>query len=257
MNKCQYQGKVISNTKITSCIYHLCIDCSQVIKKVKPGQFVHVRVGEGLDPFFRRPFSVFRASKNLEILYEVVGPGTKILSLKGRGDILDIIGPLGNSFSLPSKHIKKVVMIAGGIGVAPFLAFSDFLKSRKDCEMVLLYGGRNKEHTFSMKVFKDNGCKVFVATDDGSVGVKGRVSSLYDKIQPNGQMTQIYTCGPKSMMRSVQEYAKKHKISGEASCEEVMACGVGVCLGCAIKVANGMKMVCSDGPVFDLQEVVF
>ena len=108
-----------------------------------------------------------------------------------------------------------------------------------------------------MKEFKGNGCKVYVSTDDGSVGTKGRVSKLFSKINKNPKTTFIYTCGPKPMMASVQAFAKKNKLQGQAACEEVMACALGACLGCSIKTTEGYKTVCYDGPVFDLNEVIF
>ncbi len=248
--------KVVSNKKLSPKFHHLCIDAKPILKKIQPGQFVHLRISDGLEPFFRRPFSIYRAKKYLEVFYEVVGPGTQILSSKVKRDVVDVLGPLGNEFSLPPKGIKQVVMVAGGVGVAPFLALSDILKKRK-IELILLYGGRTKEHTYPMKEFKENGCKVFISTDDGSVGVKGRISRLFSKIDTNFKTTFIYTCGPTPMMASVQQFARKHHLQGEAACEEVMACGLGTCLGCAIHTTSGYKTVCYDGPVFNLSEVLF
>jgi len=248
--------KVVSNEKLCPRFYRLCLDAKSIVKKIQPGQFIHIRVTDGLEPFFRRPFSVYRAKKHVEVFYEAIGPGTGILASKVKGDGLDVLGPVGNEFTLPPKDIKQVVMIAGGIGIAPFLILSDVLKKRK-CEMILLYGGRTRGHVYKMKEFKDNGCKVYVATDDGSVGVKGIVSKLFPKIKTDSKTTMIYTCGPTRMMAAVQKFAKKHKLRGQAACEEVMACALGACLGCSIKTKSGYKTVCYDGPVFDLQEVVF
>ncbi len=256
MPKIQNVFKVISNEKLCPCFYLLKIDAPAIVKKIKPGQFIHIRVSKGLEPFFRRPFSVYRAKKYIEIFYEPIGRGTKILVTKKKGDELDILGPLGKPFTLPPKGIKQVVMIAGGIGVAPFLILSDFLKN-KGYEQVLLYGGRTKGHVYPMKEFKENGCKVFVATDDGRVGVKGRVSELFPKINLVPETTFLYTCGPKPMMVAVQEFARENHLRGQAACEELMACGLGACLGCSIQTKSGYKTVCYDGPVFDLQEVIF
>lgn len=248
--------KVISNRKLCPKFYCLAFDASAVAKKVKPGQFVHIRTGGGFEPFFRRPFSVYRSLKQVEIFYEAIGPGTKLLAEKKKGDVIDVVGPVGTPFTLPSKEIKQVVMIAGGIGIAPFLALTDILKKRT-LELILLYGGRTKEHVYPMKEFEQNGCKVFVATDDGSVGMKGRVSNLFTKIDCNPRTTMIYTCGPRAMMKAVQSFARERNLKGEAACEEVMACALGACLGCSIQTTSGYKTVCYEGPVFDLQEVVF
>lgn len=256
MKKIQNIFKVVSNQKLSDKFYCLSIDAQSVLATILPGQFVHLRVADGLEPFFRRPFSVYHNKKYLKVFYEVVGPGTKILSQKVKGDDIDVLGPVGNSFILPAENIKQVVMVAGGIGIAPFLMLSDWLKKKK-IELILLYGGRSKGHVYPMKEFKANGCKIYVTTDDGSVGIKGRVSKLFDKINPDPATTFLYTCGPKPMMASVQQFAKHNGIAGQAACEEVMACALGACLGCSIKTTNGYKTVCYDGPVFDLQEVLF
>jgi dihydroorotate dehydrogenase electron transfer subunit len=256
MGKLQDVYKVISNEKLCGKFYRLCIDAKPIVDKSRPGQFIHIRINNSLEPFFRRPFSIYRSKRFLEILYEVVGSGTEALAAKNKGDRLDVLGPLGMPFGMPPKGVKQVVMIAGGVGVAPFLFLSDLLK-KKDYELILLYGGRTKGHVFNMDEFKKNGCRVFKTTDDGSVGVKGRVSKLFSKIDPVAESTFIYTCGPRPMMASVQDFARKHKLGAQGSCEEVMACALGACLGCSIKTTQGFKTVCGDGPVFDLHELIF
>ncbi|MCD4780212.1 MAG: dihydroorotate dehydrogenase electron transfer subunit [Candidatus Omnitrophica bacterium] len=248
--------KIISNKKVCPRFYHLKIEAPKLVKNVRPGQFIHIRVRDSVEPFFRRPFCVYRAQDSIDILYEVVGKGTALLSAKKKNDQLDILGPLGNTFSMPPEGVQTVVMIAGGIGVAPFLFLTDQLKTRP-VHLILLYGGRTKEHIFSLAPFKKNGCKIYTATDDGSVGVRGRVSELFFHVPKDSRGTWIYTCGPKPMMASAQQFAQEHQINGEASCEEVMACGLGACLGCATKTKEGYKTVCYDGPVFDLNELVF
>lgn len=256
MAKIQGIYNIVANEKICPKFYRLSLDAPSLVKKARPGQFIHVRVSDGLQPFFRRPFSIHRAQKYLEILYEPVGIGTQILSSKKKRDPLDVLGPLGTPFRLPPPGIKHVVMIAGGIGAAPFLMFSDILKTKK-YELVLLYGGRTKGHVFNMNAFQKNGCKVFVATDDGSVGVHGRVSELFSKIDFGPKTTFIYTCGPRPMMASVQGFARPRGIRGQVSCEETMACGLGACLGCSTPTEHGFKTVCCDGPTFDLDEIIF
>ncbi len=255
MDKFQGLFSVVAQKKITPHLFRLSIDAPSIVKKSKAGQFVHIRAREGFEPFFRRPFSISRANKYLEIFYDVVGDGTRLLSQYVKGDVLDVLGPCGVPFSLPSKGIKTVVMVAGGIGLAPFFMLSDVLK-KKNLKLIVLYGARNKEYVPSTKELKDNECHVHIATDDGSKGKKGFVSSLFKHI-PLDPSTYIYTCGPRPMMASVQDFAKKYGLKGEASLEEVMACGVGTCLGCATKTTGGYKTVCHDGPVFSLDEVVF
>lgn len=249
--------KVVSNVKLCPAFWRMEIDAPAVRKTVKPGQFIHIRTRDGLEPFFRRPFSVYRAEKHVEIFYEVVGPGTQILSEMKKGDDIDVLGPVGTEFTLPGENIKQVVMIAGGIGIAPFLILSDELKKRKGLELILLYGGRDKDHVYPMKEFKKNGCAVHVATDDGSAGAHGRVTELFGKINCDPQTTMLYTCGPNAMMAAVQRFAKEKNLRGQAACEEVMACALGACLGCSIPTTEGYKTVCYDGPVFELETVLF
>lgn len=257
MEKIQNTYKVFLNEKLSPQYWRLCFDAPELAAEVRPGQFVHIRTDEdGLQPFFRRPFSVYRAQKYVEIFYDVVGPGTKLLSLKKKGDSVDVLGPLGTPFVLPPEGIKQVVMVAGGIGVAPMLILSDILKKKK-YELILLYGGRDRVHVYPMQEFKDNGVKVHISTDDGSVGVKGRVSILFDKISKDVERTFVYTCGPNPMMKAVQAFAAEHGLKGQAACEEIMACALGACLGCSIETTTGFKTVCYDGPAFNLNEVKF
>ena len=256
MPKVQDRYRIVSNEKICPRFYKLCLDAKPVAKIIRPGQFIHIKVSETLIPFFRRPFSVYRAKKHVEILYEAIGLGTRTLAMRKAGEDLDILGPLGNSFTLPPKGTKQVVMIGGGIGVAPFLMLADVL-AKKGFEIILLYGGRTKGHVFKMDEFKKNGCKVYVATDDGSAGVKGYVSDLFSKINADPQTTVLYTCGPHPMMVAVQKFAMQHRLFCEAACEQMMACGLGACLGCSIPTTKGYKTTCYDGPVFDIKEVIF
>ncbi|MFH1360989.1 MAG: dihydroorotate dehydrogenase electron transfer subunit [Candidatus Omnitrophota bacterium] len=256
MNKIQNTARIISNEKVCPKFYHLCLEARPLAKAVRPGQFFHIRTSDALVPFFRRPFSVFRAKTTIEILYEVVGKGTKNISLKKKGDLLDVMGPLGNSFSLPPQGTKQVVMIAGGVGIAPFLILSDLL-ARKIYKPILLYGARSKGHVFRLNEFTKNGCRIYISTNDGSVGQKGYVSTLFPHIDLNEKKTMVYACGPRPMLATVQTFARLHRLPCEASCEEVMACGLGACLGCSIQTTQGYKTVCHDGPVFNIHELKF
>jgi dihydroorotate dehydrogenase electron transfer subunit len=257
MKKIQHSLKIISNQKIGGKYLHLVLDAKELAPRIQPGQFIHIKVADGFEPLFRRPFSVFRAKNGrVEVFYDPIGRGTRILATKEKGETVDVLGPLGRPFTPPGKEIKQVVFIAGGIGVAPFLLFSDALRAHK-AEKILLYGARSREHTFPMTEFKKAGVKAFVATEDGSVGVKGRVSALFSKIQIDPAATMIYTCGPRAMMAAVQKFAQESGLKAEGSMEEVMACGLGACLGCSIKTTRGYRTVCHDGPVFALEELVF
>ncbi len=251
----QQKYTIVANKKVAGTLYQLSLDAPTLVRKVLPGQFMHIRVNDGLKPFLRRPFSIYRALKTVDILYDIVGAGTRMLSEKKKGERVDCLGPLGTPFTLPPKNVKQVVLIAGGVGVAPFLALTDILK-KKNYKLILLYGARSKAQIFPMKDFKENGCQVHVATDDGSIGAKGWVSVLFPKIKRD-MSTYLYTCGPRPMLACVQAFAKEKHLEGQASLEEVMACGVGACLGCSTKTTHGYKTVCHDGPVFDLSDIIF
>ena len=256
MAQIQTACHVVELKKINAAYLRLVLEAPALAAAARPGQFIHIRVSDGNEPFFRRPFSIYRAQAGkVEIFFEPVGRGSRLLASRKKGDDLDVLGPLGHGFTLPGKDVKQVVFVAGGIGVAPFMIFSDAIRKHK-AEKVLLYGARSKAQTFPTEVVRKNGVKVCVATDDGSAGTHGRVSELFSRIEA-APGTMIYTCGPRPMMAAVQAFARTHGLKGEASCEEVMACGLGACLGCSIPTAHGYRTVCHDGPVFDLQAPVF
>lgn len=257
MKKIHNRYTIISNQKVCERFIQVSLDAPALAKEGRPGQFLNVRVSDDLDPFFRRPFGIYRARNgSVDMLIEIRGKGTEMLADKKSGEVLDILGPLGKSFSFPDKKIKNVVMVGGGIGVAPLLSLADALKDSGK-NLVLLYGARDSSYVFDLKAFKEDGCDVYLSTDDGSSGIKGRVSELFDKIPVDKEETFLYVCGPKPMMKSVQDFAEQNSLAGECSCEEVLACGIGACLGCVINTADGYKTVCHDGPVFDLKEVIF
>ena len=232
--------------------------------RVSPGQFVMVRVSDGLDPLLRRPFGVYgvKGAKGVdplrgdtvELLYKVVGRGTKILSAREKGESLNVLGPLGNGFPEPDER-EKVIMVAGGMGLVPFLMLSERLGGGR-----LLYGARGKTEAGLIDDFRNTGCVVSVSTEDGSVGTKGLVTGLLEK-EISGDSV-VYACGPVGMLKAVTGVAAANGVKCFVSLERSMACGIGVCLGCAVKVRGhrehenkNYSMVCSDGPVFDSEEI--
>lgn len=256
MKKIQGNYKILDVAKVNETYYRLVMDAPDMAREVKPGQFVHIKVSDNLEPLFRRPFSVYRAKDGkVEVFFEPVGKGTRILAARKKKEVLDVLGPLGKPFSFPSQDVKQIVFVGGGIGVAPFMLFSDMIVKHK-AEKILLYGGRSKAHTFPLTAFRKNGFKVHVSTDDGSVGIKGRVSELFKHINI-APTTFLYACGPRPMMAAVAQFAREKCLNGEASMEEVMSCGLGACLGCSIPTQKGYKTVCHDGPVFNLEDLVW
>ncbi len=259
------RAKILSNDKIGNGYYKIGLEAPYIAKNAGPGQFVQVRCSDGADPLLRRPFSVHRVKgqKEIEVLYEVIGKGTEILAKKKRGVTLDVLGPLGNGFSLPqatSRQQAIAILIAGGIGVAPLVYLGDEL-AKKKIKTIILIGARTKKLILCEKDFKKLGGEVHIATDDGSHGCKGFVSQLLQNIlgaKGKGREAKVYACGPNSMLGCIASICKEKKIDCEVSLEEVMACGIGACLGCAVKSkGGGYKLACKDGPVFNSKDLIW
>ncbi|MBU4590714.1 MAG: dihydroorotate dehydrogenase electron transfer subunit [Candidatus Omnitrophica bacterium] len=244
------RAKILQNKKVCGDYYKMALDAPYIAKNAKPGQFVQVRCSDGTEPLLRRPFSVHKVKgKTVEILYEIIGQGTEILSERNTGETLDVLGPLGNGFTLSNM---PAVIIAGGIGVAPLVFLAEEL-AKKKIKAIVLIGAKTKNMILCEKDFKNTGAEVKIATDDGSKGCKGFVSNLFEKAV--GKI--VYACGPAQMLKCVADMCKKKKMHCEISLEEKMACGIGACLGCAVKVkGGGYKLACKDGPVFNIAELI-
>jgi len=233
-------------------------------RPVYPGQFVHIKVADAYDPFFRRAFSIADydpTTRRLEIIYKVVGKGTSTLAIRRKGDSLDVLGPLGNRFSAASKT-KTVALVAGGIGFPPLIYLAKALLSRgfPGDQLLFFYGGRTKTDLIELRRIRALGVHVFPCTDDGSYGFKGFVTEAVMQqlrdTSPKG--VHIYGCGPEPMLAALQESAMRRGYAGELSLEAPMPCGVGVCLGCIKPTFDNPRKyvrVCYDGPVFRLGEV--
>ena len=260
----QVNARIIENIKVAPDFYRMTVRSNYLARQAKPGQFVEIRCRNGLDPLLRRPLGCHRISKDtITMLYEVAGRGTAILSRKKAGDLADIIGTLGNGFKLSSSG--TAILIAGGIGVAPLAALAEALVKRKN-KVCVIIGAKKKSHVLCEAEFRAMGCQVLIATEDGSKGVKGLVTDVLSGLLSDRRYsvprTYIYACGPNGMMKAIWAIAKEKDIPCQFSFESHMACGVGACLGCPIKVRSGLidfeyKMVCKDGPVFNAEEIAW
>lgn len=251
-------AEILENRDIVPGYFHMRLNSPELASRVIPGQFFHIRVEDRLDIILRRPFSVFDYDQtSVSILYEVVGKGTALLSRKRKGEVLDILGPLGNGFTIPIG-LKKAIIAAGGMGVAPLFCLAKELK-QKGVEVQVLIGAKNRYKVLCEKDFRKIGIQPEIATDDGSYGHKGFVTDLYKSTiarpatagAPQSQIDNYtYACGPNSMLKELTG------VKGEISLDTRMGCGVGVCLGCVVKTINGKyKRVCKDGPVFKADEI--
>lgn len=230
-----------------------------------PGQFLNVKIGGNPELLLRRPFSIHRVSgPKVEILYEVVGKGTQALSAQKAGEYLDVIGPLGNGFRLPAAISRPPVIVAGGMGVAPLIFLSEKLtecKARSVKRKILVFiGAKAKNGILCAKDFKELGCEVKIATDDGSRGFKGKVTELLKDFithYTSNITPEIYACGPRPMLQEAGRIAAYSGIPAQVSLEEHMACGIGACLGCIVQTKQGQKRACKDGPVFNAEEIIW
>jgi dihydroorotate dehydrogenase electron transfer subunit len=243
-------------------IFSLDLDAPAIARSASPGQFVHVRAADGWDPLWRRPFSVHRVGKNrrtIRLVFRRVGRGTGLLSRLAAGTGVDLLGPLGNGFDLEGGF-KTAVVAAGGLGIAPAFFLADRLAAAKK-RIVLVWGARTRSEFFGLDTLPRRGLRIHLATEDGSEGYRGRVTGLLENLLPDagaGGSVRGFACGPTPMLRSLAPAALASGFAWQASLEERMACGVGVCQGCVVRVREGgYRTVCADGPVFDLGGIEF
>jgi dihydroorotate dehydrogenase electron transfer subunit len=257
-NPKQFKAKVVSNKKVGYKYYKLTICAPYILRNAVPGEFVEIKIDGPGAPLLRRPLSIHGCENGaVELLYEAIGDGTRILAQKTKGDSLDIIGPLGNGFTYCNKRLPSTrpLLIAGGMGVAPLL----FLASKLHNPLVLI-GARTKSQILCTREFKKMSCDLEIATDDGSAGFKGKVTDILKKIlntKCSSCKATIYACGPYPMLKAIADIAKKNKMDAQVSLEAHMACGIGACLGCAVESKNGYKRVCKDGPVFRADDIIW
>lgn len=226
------------------------------LPEMLPGQFVEVRVDNTPSTFLRRPISINNVDydhNELWLLVAAVGDGTRQLQKLQKGDRLNCVLPLGNSFTMPTDSTQKVLLVGGGVGVAPLLYFGKRIKAMGG-EPTFLLGARSAKDVLERELFELVG-RVLITTEDGSEGEKGFVTN--HSVLAQEHFDRISTCGPKPMMMAVARYAFKNDIECEVSLENKMACGVGACLCCVEKTVEGNKCVCKEGPVMNIKKLTW
>lgn len=226
------------------------------LPEMLPGQFVEVLVNDSANTMLRRPISINFVdydANELWLLVAIVGDGTRHLGTLKAGDIVNCVLPLGNGFTMPASAEDKFLLVGGGVGVAPLLYMGARIKAMGG-EPLFLLGARSESELLMLDEFKKYG-KVYVTTEDGSVGEKGFVTN--HSLLGNTDFTMISVCGPKPMMMAVARYAEKADVACEVSLENMMACGLGACLCCVEKTVDGNLCVCSDGPVFNIKKLLW
>ena len=245
-----------SNEEIAEGLFLLTFKSDSLANRARPGQFLNIRSSRDWSPLLlRRPFSISRVrGASIELLFNIVGAGTKLLAAKRPGDELDVLGPLGEPFRYEARFDTGVI-VAGGLGVAPFPFLTDFLEHR-GVPIVTFVGSRAAIY-FSRLHLVDT----HYSTDDGSKGFKGTVvECLAEYLRGHSLPSmKIFGCGPTKMLAALTKFAVENSHECELSLEGDMACGVGICQGCPVERKDGKKkyaLVCTDGPTFNCRDVV-
>lgn len=254
---------VLWNREIVPDIFLLALEEPRLAARSRPGQFLMVSIARLDEPLLPRPFAVFNVEgPRFEILYRRVGKGTNLLSQMPAGEVLNVLGPLGNGFSLPDSSVAALVL-AGGIGIASVhLLLLHLLRRGGIGRTALLYGCRSSEEHIPLESLETKGLLIRRAAEDGKRGLKGKVTDLLPKfldegiVQPTAD-TEAFVCGPLPMLKAATGQLAEFRIRAHCSLEARMACGYGVCQGCVIPLrdegdpkAIRYRKVCTDGPVF-------
>ncbi len=233
--------------------YILTLSSDTDIENVNPGNFAEIKVPDVPDVFLRRPISILDVNheeNTISFYIKAIGKGTKKMGNLAIGSKLNLVYPLGNSFSVNRQ--KSVLIVGGGSGIAPFIMLAEKLK-KHNTTVTFFIGARSQRDVFLTDEFSKFG-DVHVTTEDGSLGEKGLVTQ-HSVFTDNLSFDYIYTCGPDPMMKAVAKIAHQKNIICEASLENMMACGIGACLCCVTPTSGGNKCVCTDGPVFNTKEL--
>ena len=279
---CQSDAEILTNREIGPGLYWIDLLAPEITRHALPGHFVHLIASDVSNdgsrqawlrhsPLLRRPFSIAErdpVNGVFGLIYRVVGGGTEILAQRRSGEQLNVLGPLGSTLE-PVIAGRSVIMVAGGVGVAPFLSLAQETVREGRAgpeEMTVLFGAATAKLLNGEEKFRRLGIEVKLATDDGSAGHHGLVTRLLERelARSPGRRPFLYACGPTAMMRRCQEIAREEGACGQVSLEGIMPCGVGVCMACVVPcVAPGdgsstlrYERVCDRGPVFDMREVV-
>lgn len=247
---------IVENSQLNNnyCLLKLTSLDGEILPDSQPGQFVEVKVDSSPSTFLRRPISVNffdRENNQLWLLIQVIGDGTRKMSQYKKGDVVNIIYPLGNSFSFPKSKDSKILLVGGGVGIAPMLYWGAVL-CKQGYKPKFLLGARSQSDLLQLDEFSKYG-DFHCTTEDASFGEIGYVTD--HSILKDSEFTNIYTCGPKSMMMAVARYAHQHGIECEVSLENTMACGFGTCLCCVENTKKGNVCVCTEGPVFNIKDL--
>ncbi len=268
--KVDVAAAVVSNARLSPGFSVLVLDAPEIARCVEPGQFVMVRTAPGDSPLLRRPYSVFEVVRDeggapaaISLFVKCVGPGSQRLYDASPGQRFDCLGPLGRPFALIDPP-RAAWLVAGGVGLAPIALLAESLSAR-GVQATLFYGARTAGELFCLDRFERLGVPFVLATEDGTRGVRGRVTVPLDqelRAMPGDGAVTVYACGPEAMLRSVATLAGTHGLPSQLAMERLMACGMGGCYSCVVRVRDpegGSRYVrsCLDGPVFRGDEIIW
>jgi dihydroorotate dehydrogenase electron transfer subunit len=251
----QALAKVISNSEVMPGVSLIWLESPQIASTAKPGQFIMLQCGE--DNLLRRPLSIHNVDDNrssLAVLFSIVGKGTKWLSQRQPGENIDILGPLGNGYSI-NPASRNLLLVGGGIGIAP-LPFLARTAIDNKCDVTILMGASTTEQICPDYLLPD-GVDCIITTNDGSAGEKGMLTDSFRGFAAFTTANQIFTCGPSPMYRAMAQMPELKGKPVQVSLEVRMGCGFGLCYGCTVKTKTGSKQICKDGPVFELDEILW
>jgi len=251
----------VLSTRRTGAYHSVTLVAPDIAEQAKPGQFVEVAVPDGRSIMLRRPFSIHQASRRggwagtLEIVFDVVGPGTQWLAGVTTHETLDVIGPIGRAFQFP-RDLRSCLLVGGGYGAAPLHFLAEELRVR-DKQVSMIVGARDHERVFKPVEGKRLASTFVITTEDGSMGEQGRVTDFLPAMVARTSAEVVYACGPNAMLRAVAEYCGERRIPCQVAVEEQMACGLGVCWTCVVPLlaADAQSWwnvrACTEGPVFN------
>lgn len=267
LKKSLVNAPVIAVRTIAQNIFQLTLSAPNWAHQAHAGHFVNVEIMQGGVTMWRRPFSVHRVDRQqgtLDLLVAIVGRGSNALSTIKPGEHLNLIGLLGNTFAFNDK-VEEAIIIAGGIGIAPFLLFLQDI-SQREIKTTVFYGAKTAKQLCCLEDLQGLASQVYICTEDGSAGERGLVTQAaqrYLSAAANTPGRALYTCGPTPMLKRVRDLSLEYGVSAQVSVENLMACGFGACVGCPVELQHptldGQKylLACKDGPVFPLQEIIF
>jgi len=243
------------NKKVSDEYFLLGLESPSIASHVRAGQFLLVQAEvDTTNPLLKIPLAIYdKTPKDITVLCRIRGQKTNLLSQKTKGQSIEILGPLGNSFdSYPLT--KTAILVAGGCGIASLYLLAKKLRE-KNVSVLLLSGARCKDELIEIERFEALKCKVSCATDDGSQGFRGDVVELFLKTKKHSNF-RVYAAGPEAMLRRIATLATTQSFDAQLSFESYMACGIGVCRGCAVKVSTGYQLCCQQGPIFQANEII-